>query len=81
MRAEDVRAFVQRDWSALADAKADAWLEQRRLRGVEGAFEIADELRERVLAIRPGWPSADERADDLATHLRVAEALRRAGRR
>jgi hypothetical protein len=81
MRAEDVRAFVRRDWSALHDVKTDAWLEQRRLRGVEGTFEIADELRQRVLAIKPGWPSTDERAEDLATHLRVSEALRRVGRR
>jgi hypothetical protein len=81
MRPEDVRAFVERDWRALANAKADAWLEQRRLRGVEGACEIADELRRRVLAIKREWPSAEEREEDLATHLRVAELLRRAGRR
>lgn len=68
-----------RDWAAVAAAKDAAWLELRQTQGIAGTLRIADALREQVLVRHPQWPSDDERADDLATHIRVAEALRRAG--
>jgi hypothetical protein len=77
MRSEDVRAYLSRDWAALAELKEQAWLEQRRRRGIPGALEIADELRRQVRGLRPAWPSDEERAEDLAVHVRVAEWLRR----
>jgi hypothetical protein len=33
-----------------------------------------------VLSSHPHWPSDEERAEDLSMHVRVAEAMRRAGR-
>jgi hypothetical protein len=80
MRAEDARAFMRRDWAALAAAKDAAWLEVRRTDGIQGALRIADALRAQVLSSHPRWPSDEERSDDLSTHVRVAEAMRRAGR-
>ena len=80
VRAEDVRSYVGRDWQALAAVKDEAWIEQRRSGGVAGALRLADELRREVMALRPDWPSEDDRAEDLATHSRVAEILRGAGR-
>ena len=80
MRAEDVRAFMRRDWAAVAEAKEAAWLDVRRVQGVAGVLRLADALRAHARQVRPDWPSADDRAEDLATHERVSEALRRAGR-
>jgi hypothetical protein len=77
MRAEDVRAYLSRDWAAVAELKEETWLEQRRRRGAAGALEVADELRRQVRALRPSWPSAEERAEDLAVHARLGEQLRR----
>ena len=71
---------MQRDWAAVAAAKDAAWLEVRRTDGIPGALRIADALREQVVSLHPHWPSDEERADDLSTHARVAEAMRRAGR-
>ena len=78
MRAADARAFMRRDWAAVAAAKDAAWLELRQFEGIAGALRIADALREQVLVRHPRWPSGEERTDDLATHTRVAQALRRA---
>ncbi len=79
MRAEDAQAFMRRDWAAVAAAKDAAWLEVRRTDGITGVIRIADELREQALLLHPHWPSEEERAEDLSTHTRVAEAMRRAG--
>jgi hypothetical protein len=80
MRAEDARSFMRRDRAAVAAAKDAAWLDVRRTDGIAGVLHIADELREQALLLHPQWPSTEERADDLSTHARVAEAMRRVGR-
>ena len=77
MQREDLIAFAQRDWSALAELKADHWLERAERLGSQEIFRVADELRRFVAAARPDWPSEGERAADLASHIAVAESLRR----
>jgi hypothetical protein len=77
---DEVRTFARRDWGAIAAAKNEAWLALRRARGIDGALAQADELRRQAREMRPDWPSEEERAEDLAAHNRVSEALRRAGR-
>jgi hypothetical protein len=79
MRPEDIRAFVQRDWDAIAAAKREAWIEAHRRLGADGALAQADGLRLHVRLLRPDWPTQQERQEDLAVHARVAEALRRVG--
>jgi hypothetical protein len=77
VRREDVRAYLDRDWNAVAGEKDRFWIEERERGGVEWAFAIADDLRRQVLALRPSWPSAEDRASDVAVHERVSESLRR----
>lgn len=77
MRPEDIRAFVQRDWGAIAVAKRESWVELRRRIGIEGSLAQANDLRLHVRRLRPDWPTREEREEDLAVHARVAEALRR----
>jgi len=81
MRPEDIRAFVERDWDAVATSKREVWLEQRRRLGIAGSLAQADQLRLQVRLARPDWPTPAEREQDLAAHARVAEALRRVGGR
>jgi hypothetical protein len=80
VRREDVAAFARRDWDAVVASKDEQWLAERRRRGVAWCIGIADELRRQVLAQRPGWPSPEEREEDLAAHERVAKVLRRVHR-
>lgn len=74
---ESLRAFIDRDWSAIARSKERYWLDYKRTHGVAAAMRLADGLRQQVLAARPDWPSAEEREEDMATHLRVIDVIRR----
>jgi hypothetical protein len=69
--------FVQRDWAGASRSKSIYWRDWKRAHGPAAGIRMADELRKQVLLARPGWPSERERREDLATHLRVIEALRR----
>lgn len=69
--------FVRRDWAAAARGKERYWREWKREHGAAAGIRVADELRRQVLAMRPDWPSARAREEDLATHLRVIEVIRR----
>jgi hypothetical protein len=76
MKREDIRAFAGRDWAAIADAKAAFWAERKRSMTPEEALATAEILRLHALQMKPGWPDAEERAADLALHVRISEALR-----
>ena len=75
MRKEDLIAFARRDWAAVEERKRAHWASEQLT--PEEWLRIGDDLRRHVAALRPDWPSADERQTDLATHIRVAESLRR----
>jgi hypothetical protein len=72
-----LRAYAERDWASAARDDERSWIEQAQRQGPAGGIRVAAELRRQVLAMRPDWPSARERDEDLATHLRVIDALRR----
>ena len=78
MITRDIRAFLARDWRAARDAKDRYWEERIDALGPAEALRIADELRRQVILQHPGWPSPDDRDDDLLSHARVAALLRRA---
>ena len=74
-----VRDFLERDWASAARDKELYWRDYKRTHGPAAGIRVADELRRQVLAARPGWPSEQEREEDLATHRRVIEVLRSIG--
>jgi hypothetical protein len=65
-----------RDWALVSRSTAEYWRTWKRRHGAAGGVRMADQLRLQVLAQHPRWPTAAERSEDLAVHLRVAEALR-----
>jgi hypothetical protein len=74
---EALREFLERPVRTAARDKERYWRDYKREHGPAAGVRLADELRRQVLAARPGWPSEQERAEDLATHLRLIEVLRR----
>lgn len=76
MNQRDILAFVRRDWSAADADKTAFWAERKRSMSTAEAVRLGDDLRVHVRRVRPDWPSAAERAEDLAVHVRVSEALR-----
>ena len=75
--ADELRRFARQDWEAAQRDKELYWRDWKRQHGPAAGIRIADELRKQVLAQKPGWPSDEERWEDLLTHLRVIEALQR----
>jgi hypothetical protein len=74
---DDLRRFAAQDWAAAGRDKELYWRDWKKQHGPAAGIRIADELRKQALAQKPGWPSDQERAEDLATHLRVLEELDR----
>jgi hypothetical protein len=72
----DLKAFARRNWDMVSEAKTAFWLEQKDGMAVADVLELADQLRLHASAVRPDWPTPEERSEDLAVHLRVSEALR-----
>jgi hypothetical protein len=71
-----IREFVRRDWSRVEAAKTAFWRGRKHGRTAAELLAAGEELRRYALSLRPEWPSAQDRAEDLAVHLRVSEALR-----
>ena len=78
MHKEDIIAFAQRDWDAIAEHKRRYWAESAMT--ADERLRIADELRRYARELHPDWPTREQREEDLATHVRVGEALRRVRR-
>jgi hypothetical protein len=77
MRKEDLIAFANRDWKAIAESKQRRW----DALTPEQALQLGDALREHAKALNPDWPTPEDREADLEAHARVSEMLRRAGTR
>jgi hypothetical protein len=69
---------MARDWNAVRDAKDAYWHDRIARLGAIEAFRIAGELRCQALLNDPSWPDPDDRREDILSHVRLAERLRRA---
>jgi hypothetical protein len=77
MITRDIRQFMSRDWRRARDAKDEYWAGRIRQLGAEEAFRVAEELRLQNICQNPNWPSNEDRQEDLAAHMRLAELLQR----
>lgn len=75
---DHVRAFVARDWKAVAASKREYWAERYREVGCTAAWDVSNGLLADVRARRPTFPSDDERAKDIEAHARLSRLLARA---
>lgn len=79
VNADDVRSFAARDWELVERAKRRYWVARKSEISPVESLAIAEGLRLHARALRPDWPSPDERAADAEVHARVSASLRRAG--
>jgi hypothetical protein len=75
-----IKEYVNRDWAMVRQSKEDHWRELLEQKGASEFLRALDRLRDHMKLLHPDWPTAEERADDLRSHIRVAELLRRADR-
>jgi hypothetical protein len=66
------------DFAEAELAKELYWRDFKRKHGPAAGIRVAEELRRQVIAQRPEWPTARERAEDHASHQRVLDAFARA---
>ncbi len=78
-RGELAAGLLDRPYEELEALEAEHWRRRKEALGLGEGLRIADELRAHALAVRPDWPSDEERAADLAHHARLAAELRRVG--
>jgi hypothetical protein len=74
--ADALRQFARRDWSAVATSKGRHWRLLKTDHTVADVMAVADRMRLHAQQVRPDWPTAQQRLDDLRVHQRVGEALR-----
>lgn len=78
MIARGIREFVSRDCDAVRRAKITYCGERVARLGPLEALRISDQLRRQVLAHHPSWPDVESPREDVDSHVRLAEKLRRA---
>lgn len=78
MTPDEVRAFVHRDWEAVAASKLAYWAGRFRDDGWLPAWNAADALLRDVRRACPGYPTEAERALDFAAHVTLRDRLDRA---
>jgi hypothetical protein len=76
MDRDAIRAFALRDRAEVAAAKENWWAG----RGRAVALRAARALWAHARSVRPDWPTARDRAADLAHHVALKERLDRAAR-
>ena len=77
MNRSAVAGFLARDFDASARMKAEHWAAAYAARGPLATLEASDALRAHMRAIRPDWPTEEERENDLAHHVAERRLLER----
>ena len=80
MDREALRAFVTRDRERVAALKRDHHARRYRASGGQSGLEAARALREHARKVRPDWPTARDRDEDLAHHVALKRLIDRAAR-
>ncbi len=78
MDKDAIRAFAVRDRDSVAALKRDHHARRHRASRGTAGIETARMLREYVRKVRPDWPTARDRDEDLAHHVALKERIDRA---
>jgi hypothetical protein len=80
VEARDIRAYLDRGWSAAEKLTQEHWAREYRERGRAATLEAASALREHMRLVNPGWPSESDRRDDLDHHIVLKRVIDGAAR-
>ncbi len=73
-----VREFARRDRAEVQASKQRYWAQQYRAAGPARTIRASQALWQFVRRLRPDWPTARDRADDLAHHVELKRMIDRA---
>jgi len=77
---EHLRAFARRPWAAIEAAKREH-IAARHREDPAGHAARVQALLDHVRLVRPEWPTAEDRARDLADHIALKAKIDRAAGR
>jgi hypothetical protein len=75
VRDADIREFVKRPRFEAEAAKRAHWASLHRTRGPAATIEASQVLWRHMRELRPDWPTAQDRAADLAHHLALKRKI------
>jgi len=73
-----IREFALRDRTEVQASKQSYWAEQHRAAGPERTIRASQALWEYVRRLRPDWPTARDRAEDIEHHIALKREIDRA---
>ncbi|MCB9708135.1 MAG: hypothetical protein H6714_05060 [Myxococcales bacterium] len=74
---EHIRRFAKRSWAILSHLDRDHWTKEYARQGSSVTLAAARALWQHMRQVRPNWPNASERREDLAHHVILKEKLAR----
>lgn len=69
--------YAARDWQIIADQDRLHWVREYRLHGPEVTMRASMALWEHLHRVRPEWPTAQDRQEDLDHHLLLIQMFQR----
>ena len=78
MKPEDLRTYAQRAWHVAEALEQEHWARELAQRGPLATFAASQALWAHMRAVRPDWPTDDERHQDLADHIALKRLIDRA---
>jgi hypothetical protein len=78
MNPRDLIALAKRAWTAAGASEREHWGREYAARGEAVTFQASQALWIHMRAVRPDWPSEQERRADLAHHVALKRLLDRA---
>lgn len=71
----DIREFAHRNRAEVEALKQRYWAEQHRVFGNARTAHVSQALWRYMRRLRPDWPSAHDRAQDLAHHIELKRKI------
>jgi hypothetical protein len=78
MDPESIREFARRNRAEVEASKQRYWVQQYRAFGPVRTVRASQALWQFVRRLRPDWPTARDRAEDLAHHVELKRRIDRA---
>jgi hypothetical protein len=73
-----VRAFARRPWRELEELKREHWARRFAEEGPSATIAASRAIWAHLRAVRPEWPTPEDREADLRDHVRLKALLDRA---
>jgi hypothetical protein len=75
-----LRDFLRRDWETAAARKREHWVREFQTSGAVATLQASAALWHHMRAVRPDWPTPEQRQEDLGHHIALKRAIDRAAR-